>query len=635
MRPSPRIIVIGGGHAGIEAAAAVVRQDRSPQAVRHGRSPQAEVTFITQDPKAIGRMSCNPAIGGIGKGQIVRELDALGGRMGYSADRAGIQFKVLNRRKGPAVQSSRCQCDRALYQSVAQEDIKNEQGVKIVADGIESILIRNGRAVGVVGTSGRRYDADAVVLCAGTFLEAVIHIGDESRPAGRIGEPPALGLSGQLRDLGFEVGRLKTGTPPRLDGRTIDLSLCDLQPGDEPPKGFSRRKPIPVANRAVCWLTYTTRETHELIAANIGHSPLYNGRISGIGPRYCPSVEDKVMKFAEKPRHQLFLEPEGLDTDEIYINGFSTSLPAEIQLAALRTIPALRNVAMNRPGYAVEYDFFPPTQLKATLETKLIDSLFFAGQINGTSGYEEAAGQGFVAGVNAVLSCRGEEPFILDRAEAYIGVMIDDLVTLGVDEPYRMFTSRAEHRLHLREDNAERRLAQHALRLGLISQEEYDRLQQQWDEVDRQVGSFERTTVSAERIPFNGLKRQGGATVAQLLRIPEVTVDELYGLDPGLPRLDPAVAEAVEIAIKYDGYIARQDKQIEQFRRLEDLRVPEYIGYRDLGGLRRESIEKLERIRPRTLGQASRIPGITASDLSLLMIHLKAGNGSSREATPQ
>jgi len=611
---SPRIIVIGGGHAGIEAASAAARM-------------QAEVLLITQDPKAIGRMSCNPAIGGIGKGQIVRELDALGGRMGYLADRAGIQFKILNRRKGPAVQSSRCQCDRALYQSVTQEDIGESLGIRIIADGIKAILIRNGRAVGVNGSSGERYDADAAVLCAGTFLEAIIHIGNETRPAGRIGEPPAHGLSDQLRDLGFEIGRLKTGTPPRLDGRTIDFSLCDLQPGDEPPKGFSRRKPIPIQNRAVCWLTYSTKETHDLIAANIGHSPLYNGRITGIGPRYCPSIEDKVMKFAEKPRHQLFLEPEGLGTDEIYINGFSTSLPADIQLAALQTIPALRNVKLNRPGYAVEYDFFPPTQLKATLETKLIDGLFLAGQINGTSGYEEAAGQGFVAGVNAVLSCRGEEPFILNRSEAYIGVMIDDLVTVGVDEPYRMFTSRAEHRLHLREDNAERRLAHHSLRLDLMTQMEFDRFRRHWDTVDRQIESFGQTGVATDRIPFEGLKRQGRVTVAQLLQIPEVTFTDLYQFDPGLPLVDPLIAEAVELAIKYSGYIDRQNKQIEQFRRLEDLRIPERISYRTLTGLRRESVEKFERVHPRTLGQASRIPGITSSDLSLLMIHLKAGNG--------
>jgi tRNA uridine 5-carboxymethylaminomethyl modification enzyme len=616
MSAVPRIIVIGGGHAGIEAASAAARMG-------------AEVIFITQDPAAIGRMSCNPAIGGIGKGQIVRELDALGGRMGYLADRAGIQFKVLNRRKGPAVQSSRCQCDRRLYQQAAQADISHLDSIKIIADGVRSLIIESGRINGVIGSSGERYRGEAVVLCAGTFLEAIIHIGPVMQRAGRIGEPPAEGLSGQLRDLGFTVGRLKTGTPPRLNGSSIDYSLCDMQPGDEPPRGFSRRHPIPIANQAACWLTYTAHETHELIGANFDRSPLFNGQISGIGPRYCPSIEDKVKKFAEKPRHQLFLEPEGMGTDEVYINGFSTSLPADVQLAALRTIPALRNVEMTRPGYAVEYDFFPPTQLIATLETKAVAGLFFAGQINGTSGYEEAAGQGFVAGVNAVRQCRGEAPFLANRSEAYIGVMIDDLVTLGVDEPYRMFTSRAEHRLHLREDNAERRLAHHACELGLLSEMEYGRLRRRWDGIDTQIAAFGRTSMSCEGLPYAGLRRQGGATLEQLLRIPEVRMADLVRISDSVPTLDDETCEEIEIAIKYSGYIERQLRQIEQFERMESERIPETFSFAGLRGLRRESVEKFERIRPRSLGQASRIPGITPADISLLMIHLKAGKGSS------
>jgi len=610
----PRIIVIGGGHAGIEASLAAARMG-------------AEVLFITRDPGAMGRMSCNPAIGGIGKGQIVREIDALGGRMGHFADRAGIQFKVLNRRKGPAVQSSRCQCDRRVYQYVAQDDIANTDGIKVVEDGVRSAIVERERIVGVIGLKGDEYQADAVVLCAGTFLDAVTHIGSEIRRAGRYGEPPAEGLSGQLRNLGFEVGRLKTGTPPRLDGSTIDYSLCDEQSGDEPPKGFSRRHPIPISNQAVCWLLYTTQETHEIVGANFDRSPLFNGQISGIGPRYCPSIEDKVRKFSEKPRHQLFLEPEGMGTDEIYINGFSTSLPADVQLAALRTMPALRSVEMTRPGYAVEYDFFPPTQLLPNLETKPIRGLFFAGQINGTSGYEEAAGQGFVAGVNAVCHVRRQESFILDRSEAYIGVMIDDLVTLGVDEPYRMFTSRAEHRLHLREDNAERRLAYRSLDLGLLSQIDFDQLRRHWDEIERRIAEFGRTTVSGDRIPYEGLKRQGSATLSQLLRIPEVTFEDLYRMYPDLPLVDAKTAEAMETEIKYGGYIERQQRQIEQFRRMESQCIHDSFSYSDLRGLRRESIEKFEKIRPRTLGQASRIPGITSADLNLLMIHLKAGNG--------
>lgn len=614
MSASPRIIVIGGGHAGIEAASAAARMG-------------AEVLFITQDPNAIGRMSCNPAIGGIGKGQIVRELDALGGRMGYLADRAGIQFKVLNRRKGPAVQSSRCQCDRLLYQTAAQEDISNLSAIAVVRDGVREAIIHHDRIQGVIGSSGRQYLGDAVVLCAGTFLEAITHVGSETRRAGRFNEPPAEGLSGQLRSAGFQVGRLKTGTPPRLDGSTIDYALCEVQPGDEIPRGFSRRNPVPISNQVTCWLTYTTAVTHELIGANFDRSPLFNGQISGIGPRYCPSIEDKVKKFAEKPRHQLFLEPEGMGTNEIYINGFSTSLPADVQLAALRTIPALSRVEMTRPGYAVEYDFFPPTQLHATLETKPISSLYFAGQINGTSGYEEAAGQGFIAGVNAVRSCRGEEPFILERSEAYIGVMIDDLVTLGVDEPYRMFTSRAEHRLHLREDNAERRLAGHSLELGLLCKQEYDRLQERWDEVARLITDFGRTSVSADRVPFDGLKRQGGATLSQLLRIPEVTFTDLREMHPKMDPIEDDIADAIEIQIKYGGYIERQLRQIDQFQRMESQRIPDGLRFASLRGLRHESVEKFERIRPRTLGQASRIPGITSADLSLLMVHLKAGNG--------
>lgn len=618
MRRAPHIVVIGGGHAGIEAASAAARMG-------------ASVTFITQDVHAIGRMSCNPAVGGIGKGQIVREIDALGGRMGYLTDRAGIQFKILNRSKGPAVQSSRVQCDRLLYQSAAQSDIRDTSGVSVVADSVRGIRIKGEAVNAVLGNSGEAYEADAVVLAAGTFLEAIIHVGSSTRPAGRMGEAPANGLSGQLRELGFEVGRLKTGTPPRLDGRTIDYPACDVQPGDELPRGFSRRHPLPIANRAVCWLTYTTAETHKVIADNIGSSPLYNGQISGIGPRYCPSIEDKIMKFSDKPRHQIFLEPEGMGTDEIYINGFSTSMPVDIQANALRTMPALRDVRMTRPGYAVEYDFFPPTQLRLTLETKLVRGLYFCGQINGTSGYEEAAGQGFIAGVNAVLGCRDEEPLILDRSESYIGVMIDDLVTSGVDEPYRMFTSRAEHRLHLREDNAQRRLSRYGHRLGLISDDEFEDLKRQWEQTDNHIEQFRRTTISSKTVPFDGLKRQGTVTMAALLRIPGVSFADLGRFGADLPDLEDSIADAIEVAIKYEGYIDRQTRQIEQFKKLETQRIPSAFTYTQLTGLRREAKEKFMRIRPMTLGQASRIPGITSSDVALLMVHLHGnGNRSSR-----
>jgi len=609
MTRHPHIVVVGGGHAGIEAASAAARM-------------RARVTFISQDPRAIGRMSCNPAIGGIGKGQIVREIDALGGRMGYLADRAGIQFKVLNRRKGPAVQSSRCQCDRRAYQTAAQQDIAATEGITVVADSIREVATRGGRVSAAIGDSGAVYDCDGLVLAAGTFLEAITHTGNEVRPGGRIGEPPATGLSAQLRGLGFEVGRLKTGTPPRLDGRTIDYTLCTIQPGDEPPIGFSRRHPIPISNSESCWLTYTTQETHRIIGENIGRSPLFNGQISGIGPRYCPSIEDKVVKFAEKERHQLFLEPEGLGNHEVYINGFSTSLPADVQLMAIRSVHALQNVEMTRPGYAVEYDYFPPTQLFSTLETKLIPGLFFAGQINGTSGYEEAAGQGLVAGINAVLLARGEEPFVPTRAEAYIGVMIDDLVTVGVDEPYRMFTSRAEHRLHLREDNAPGRLSHLGHRVGLIADDELERVRERADAVERHTLALADLFVPGDNLPFEGLKRQGGASARDILRIPGVSMRDLSSYGADIAPMDENIAAAVELMIKYGGYMERQNRQIDRFRRMEDERIPVAFDFSLLRGLRREAKEKFQKIRPATLGQASRIPGITSADVSLLMVHL-------------
>ncbi len=607
------IVVIGGGHAGVEAALAAARMD-------------ASTALVTSSFSAVGRMSCNPAIGGLAKGHLVKEIDALGGEMGYLADQAGIQFKVLNRRKGPAVWSSRAQTDRKLYELAAQQAVRAHSDIAIIEENAVDVAVEDGKIAAVILESGARVPCKTAILAGGTFLNAMIHTGSDSQPAGRVGEKPVCGLSDHLSMLGFEVGRLKTGTPPRLDGKTVDFSLLDIQYGDEPPRPFSFRSNGNLKNRAYCYLSYTNDECHRIITGNIDRSPLFNGQIKGIGPRYCPSIEDKVVKFSQKPRHQLFIEPEGLDTDELYVNGFSSSLPAEVQLAALQAVPGFEQAEFTRLGYAVEYDFFPPTQLKPTLETKLVDGLYFVGQINGTSGYEEAAALGLIAAINAVLKLRGEPSFVLDRSEAYIGVMIDDLVTKGVDEPYRMFTSRAEHRLHLREDNADRRLSRYGHRFGLLTDEQMDKIAEKYRHVEGEKHRLRQWIVPANKIPgqYENLRKRGSSTLAHLLKIPGISYRDLVTIDSTFSPWNGSVAESVEIEIKYAGYLKRQLAEIERFKRQEEISIPDDFDYDAVPGLRNEAREKFSRVRPMTLGQAGRIPGITSTDVALIMMRLRA-----------
>ncbi len=576
------VIVVGAGHAGIEAALACARMGH-------------ETLVLTLQANACGRMSCNPAMGGLAKGQIVREIDALGGEMARATDAAGIQFRMLNTGKGPAVRSPRAQCDKGVYERRMSRLLAAEPRVAIVEDAAEEVLAEGGRVRGVRGRKAD-YPARAVILTTGTFLKAVQHCGEVKRAGGRLQEPSAERLSDSLRALGFEIGRLKTGTPPRLRKGSIDFGRTRVQRGDPEPRPFSHfttRLSLPQTD---CWLTETSDATHEILRANLHRAPMYSGQITSAGPRYCPSIEDKVVRFREKPSHQVFLEPETLDGESIYVNGASTSTPPDVQEAFIRTIPGLEAAEFLRHGYAVEYDYSLPHQLRSTLETRTIEGLYFAGQINGTSGYEEAGGQGIVAGINAALKLEGRPPLVLRRDEAYIGVMIDDLIRLEHREPYRMFTSRAEYRLLLRADNADRRLMPHAFALGLL------RDRSAFDAKERAI-----------RDALAALRRAG---LDALLRRPEVA---LAGLLPGLP---PEVAEQVEIEVKYEGYIGRQAREVERFRRLEDRSIPERFNYEKIRHLRSEAREKLERIRPRSLGQASRIAGVTPVDLQLLMVHL-------------
>ena len=619
------IIVIGGGHAGIEAACAASKMG-------------VKVGFFTMDKHALGRLSCNPAIGGSAKGHLVKEIDALGGVMGEIADRSGIQFRLLNLSKGPAVWASRSQNDRDIYSKIALEVVQRHPNITIVEKGVNGILTEGERVLGVQAEDGSAYLAAAVILCSGTFLNGLMHTGHQSVSGGRFGEKPATGITESLVSLGFLAGRLKTGTPPRLNKNTIDWEPLIEQSGDENPQPFSFRtdkSAFPMLPQLSCFITYTNSDVHKLLERGFADSPLFTGTIKGVGPRYCPSIEDKIVRFAEKPRHQLFLEPEGLDSDLIYLNGFSSSLPADIQYEAIRKIPGLENVEMVRPGYAVEYDYFPPHQVDSTLETKLIRGLYFAGQVNGTSGYEEAAAQGLIAGINATLKIQGRDEFTLKRSDAYIGVLIDDLVTKSTDEPYRMFTSRAEYRLLLRQDNAYSRLAAFGFDLGLISQEENNIFNNYKVLFDYGLSFAESAKLSPATVNQYLADKDSpplifSESISKLCKRTNVKLIDLLGFVnseefPLIPEIksNTDLVTQIETDLKFEGYIKRQQDSIEKFVKYEDLKIPLSFNYPELKALSAEGREKLNVVKPRSIGQASRISGVTPSDISILLVYLR------------